>query len=250
MLVEPLIEQMRQLGCPGFEEVYLELRANPSVSDLTPDEWLGLMFSRELIRRQNKRCESKIRTAKLRQEEAVYENVDCRSPRGLDRSMFLRLGSNQWIREHIPLIITGKTGTGKTYLACALGQKACRDNLSVVYYRCHRLFSALAIARHDGTYQKLFRTLTRANLLIIDDFGPETMNAESRRDLLEIIEDRTGSGATLITSQLPVDDWHEVIGSPTLADAILDRIAHVALRIKLTGESRRRPETQNKEQQE
>jgi DNA replication protein DnaC len=243
MLVEPLIDQMRQLDCPGFEEVYLELQANPSVADLSPDERLGLMLSREIIRRRNKRCESKIRKAKLRQEQAVFENVDCRSPRGLDRAMFLRLGSNQWIRDHIPLIITGMTGTGKTYLACALGQKACRDNLSVVYHRCHRLFEALAIARHDGTYQKLFRTLTRANLLILDDFGPETLTAEARRDLLEIIEDRNGSGSTLITSQLTVDDWHEVIGSPTLADAILDRIAHVALRIKLTGPSRRRPET-------
>lgn len=240
MLHEPLIDQMRQLGYAGLEEAYLELRDNPAAAALGRDEWLGLMLDREITRRRNKSLASKLRNAKLRQQQAVYEDVDCRTPRGLDRSLFIRLGTNQWLRDRNPLIITGPTGTGKTFLACALGHKACRDDFSVAYHRCHRLFAVLALARHDGSHPRLFRALTRVNLLILDDFGPEPLTADARRDLLEIIEDRTGTGATLVTSQLPVEEWHAVIGCPTLADAILDRLVHVAHRINLTGELRRR----------
>jgi len=241
MLHEPLIDQMRQLGLAGLEEAYLELRANPAAAGLSRDEWLGLLLDRETARRRTKSLAAKLKGARLRQPQAVFEDVDCRSPRGLDRALLLRLGTNQWLRDHNPLIVTGPTGTGKTFLACALGHKACRDNFSVAYHRCHRLFAALALARHDGSYPRLFRALTRVNLLILDDFGPEPLGADARRDLLEIVEDRAGTAATLVTSQLPVEDWHAVIGCPTLADAILDRLVHAAHRITLTGESRRRP---------
>jgi DNA replication protein DnaC len=155
--------------------------------------------------------------------------------------MFLRLANCDWIREHRHCLITGKTGTGKSWLACALGDKACRENLSVLYQRCTRLFAALALARGDGRYARLMRQLARVDLLILDDWGPEPLTAEQRRDLLEIVEDRYNVRSLIITSQVPVDHWYEIVGCPTLADAILDRVVHNAHRIDLKGESRRKP---------
>ena len=180
------------------------------------------------------------RTAKLR-HAATLEDVDFRTPRGLDRTLFLRLSNCDWIREHRHCLITGKCGTGKSWLACALGDKACRENLSVLYQRCSRLFAALALARGDGRYARLMRQLARVDLLILDDWGPEPLTAEQRRDLLEIVEDRYNAGSLIITSQVPVDHWYEIVGCPTLADAILDRVVHNAHRIELKGESLRKP---------
>lgn len=241
MLNQPTIDLMRQLGLTAMLEAYLELRGNAAAADLSHDEWLGLLLDREATGRANKRMQARLRTARLRLA-AAFEDIDFRAPRGLDRGLILRLGSNQWIRDNNVVLITGACGVGKTFLACALGHKACRDGLSVIYRRCHRLFAALALARHDGSYPRLFRSLTRADLLILDDFGPEPLTADQRRDLLEIVEDRHGTGATLLASQLPLDRLHDVIADPTLADAILDRLVHAAHRIHLTGDSmRRRP---------
>jgi DNA replication protein DnaC len=178
-------------------------------------------------------------TAKLRHAASV-EDVDFKAARGLDRTQFLRLTSCDWIREHRHCLITGPCGVGKSWLACALGDKACRDNLSVLYQRCSRLFAAIALARGDGRYARLMRQLARVDLLILDDWGPEPLLAEQRRDLLEIVEDRYSSGSMIITSQVPVDRWYEIVGDPTLADAILDRIIHNAHRIALKGESLRK----------
>lgn len=239
MLNEPTLDQLRERGLTGMLEALLELRANPVTPSLSHEEWLGLLLDREATKHANKCMENRLRTAKLRQQ-AAFEDVDYRVPRDLDRGLFLRLGSNQWIRDKNVLLITGPCGMGKSFLACALGHKACRDNISVIYRRCHRLFSVLALARHDGSYSRQFKSLTSAKLLILDDFGPEPLTADQRRDLLEIIEERHGTAATLITSQLPVDRWHDVIGCPTLADAILDRLVHTAHRIQLKGESLRR----------
>lgn len=239
MLTEPTIDQMRQLGLTGMQAACLELRDNPAAAELSREEWLGFLLDREVTTRFNKRLETRLKSAKLRQQAAI-EDVDFRAPRGLDRALFLRLGTNQWIREKAGLIITGPSGVGKTFLACALGQKACRDDLSVVYRRSHRLLAALGLARHDGSDARQFRALVRADLLILDDFGPEPLTAEQRRDLLEIVEDRYGNGSTLITSQFSVDTWHAVIGDPTLADAVLDRVVHASHRIELKGESMRR----------
>jgi len=188
-------------------------------------------FSHEAVRRA--------RTAKLR-HAAVVEDVDFKTPRGLDRTLFLRLASCDWIREHRHCLITGPTGAGKSWLACALGDKACRANLSVLYQRSPRLFADLALARGDGRYARLMRQLARVGLLILDDWGPEPLNAEQRRDLLEIVEDRYNAGSLIITSQVPLDRWYEIVGDPTLADAILDRIVHNAHRIELKGESLRK----------
>jgi DNA replication protein DnaC len=239
MLTEPTLDQMRQLGLHGMCAAYLELRDNVGLANLTRDEWLGLLLDREVTSRFNKRLTTRLKAAKLRQQ-AVFEDIDFRAPRGLDRAAVIRLGTSQWIRDKTGLIITGPSGVGKTFLACAFGHKACRDDLTVVYRRSHRLLATLGLARHDGSYNREFRTLTRANLLILDDFGPEPLTAEQRRDLLEIIEERYGIGSTLITSQIPVDGWHQIIANSTIADAILDRLVHAAIRIELRGESLRK----------
>ena len=159
---------------------------------------------------------------------------------GLDRALFLKLASCDWIRERRNLLITGPCGVGKSWLACALGHKACREDLSVLYHRVPRLFAALALARTEGRYARLLRTLARAKLLVLDDWGPEPLTPEQQRDLMEIVEDRYDSGSLLITSQVPVEKWYEMIGIPTLADAILDRVVHNAYRLSLTGESLRK----------
>ena len=162
------------------------------------------------------------------------------APRGLDRALFQKLAEGEWIDAHDNLALVGPSGVGKSWLACAIGQKACRDNRSVVYHRWPKLCEDLGLARGDGRHPRLLKSLGRADLLIVDDFGLEPPDASSRRDLLEILEDRYGRRSTIITSQLPVTAWHSAIGDPTYADAILDRLVHNAHRIELSGESLRR----------
>ena len=186
---------------------------------------------------------ARLRYARLRHNAAV-EDVDYRTARGLDRALFQKLAQGNWIKEQQNLIIIGPSGVGKSWLACALGHRACRDNLSVLYQRIPRLFSDLVLARGDGRYARLMRALGGAKLLILDDWGLEPLTTEQRHDMLEIVEDRYGRGATLITSQIPVDRWHDLIGDPTLADAILDRVVHNAHRIQLRGDSLRRKRAQ------
>jgi DNA replication protein DnaC len=173
-------------------------------------------------------------------QSATIEDVDYLSPRGLDRALFLKLADCDWIRDHHNLLISGPCGVGKSWLACALGQKACRDDLSVAYHRVPRLFAASALARGDGRYTRMLRQIARIDLLILDDWGPEPLTAEQRRDLLEIVEDRHDARSIIVTSQVPVERWYEIIGDPTIADAILDRLVHNAYRIELAGESLRK----------
>ena len=239
MLPHPTIDLLHELGLSGMVKGFKTLSANPETAALSHAEWLGLLLDHEVTARSQKRFESRAKRAKLRHMASI-EDVDYRAARGLDRSLFLRLGSCDWIRENRHLIITGPAGVGKSWLACALGQKACRENMSVLYQRVPRMFAALALGRGDGRYAKLLQALARVQLLILDDWGPEPLTAEQSRDLLEIVEDRYGRGSLLITSQVPVDRWYELIGSPTLADAILDRVIHSAHRIDLTGESLRK----------
>jgi DNA replication protein DnaC len=242
MLTHPTLDLLQALGLHGMAKGFKELDANAEARALDHAEWLGLLLEHEATLRRQKRFETRARAARLRHAASI-EDVDYRSPRGLDRALFLKLAACDWIRERRNLLITGPCGVGKSWLACALGHKACREDLSVLYYRVPRLFAALALTRGDGRYGKLLRQLARVHLLVLDDWGPEPLLPEQARDLLEIVEDRYETGATLITSQVPVDRWYDIISIPTLADAVLDRVVHNAYRIELSGESLRKHKT-------
>ncbi|MGE0650118.1 MAG: IS21-like element helper ATPase IstB [Alphaproteobacteria bacterium] len=242
MLTHPTLDQLHQLGLAGMARAFAELQADPRTAELSHPEWLALLLDRETTERHDRRLKARLRYARLR-HHATVEDVDYRAPRGLDRPLFHKLAACDWIDVPQNLIIEGPTGVGKSWLACALGHKACRDNRSVLYQRIPRLFPDLALARGDGRYPRLMRALAGVKLLILDDWGLEPLGSEQRRDLMEIVEERCGRSATLITSQIPVDRWHDVIGDPTLADAILDRIVHNAHRLKLRGDSLRKKTT-------
>lgn len=238
MLTHPLADRLRGLGLNAMADAMLELQNSAAAADLSREEWLGLLLDREVTARENKRLGRRLTQAKLRQS-AVIEDTDFKTPRGLDRALFLQLGTCDWIRRSQHLIICGKTGTGKSWLACALGHKACREGFSVLYRRAPRLFAELATARGEGRLPRLLATIERTRLLILDDWGPDPLSAEQRRDLLEIVDDRYEKGSLLVTSQIPVARWHELINDPTLGDAILDRVVHREHRINLTGPSLR-----------
>ena len=231
--------RLNALSLFGMAKGFADLQTSGDATALPLPEGLGLLLDREMSYRHDKRLSARLRYAKLRHHAAV-EDVDYRTPRGLDRALFQKLVAGDWIDAHDNLAICGPTGIGKSWLACALGHKACRDNRSALYQRIPKLFSELALARGDGRYARLLKTLARVDLLILDDWGLEPLNADARHDLLEILEERYGRRSTLVTSQLPVQQWHEVIGDPTYADAILDRLVHNAHRIELSGESLRK----------
>ena len=239
MLAHPTLDQLHALGLHGLAKGFKELEHNAEARGLDHAEWLGLLLEYELTLRRQKQFETRARVARLRHPASV-EDVNYQSPRGLDRALFLKLAACDWIAERRSLLITGASGLGKSWLACALGHKACRENLSVLYTRMPRLFADLAIAHGDARYARLLRLLARVKLLILDDWGPEALTPNQARDLLEIVEDRYDKGSLIITSQVPVDRWHDLIGIPTLADAILDRVIHNAYRIELSGESLRK----------
>lgn len=243
MLAHPTLDRLNAMGLSGMAKAFDELAANTEAEQLSHAEWLALLLDREWSWRYDRKLTTRLRFAKLR-HQAAPEDVDYRSDRGLDRALFIKLIAGDWIDAHDNLAICGPSGVGKSWLACALGHKACRDDRSVLYQRVPRLFANLALARGDGRYARLQRTLARVQLLILDDWGLEPLDDQARHDLLEILEDRYGRRSTIITSQLPVSAWHEVIGNPTYADAILDRLVHNAHRIDLTGESLRRKQPQ------
>src|SRR6476659_1058047 len=239
VLTHPILDQLAKLGLTGMAQALAELEASGEGATLTHADWLSLLVDREITHRRDKRLAARLRHARLR-HNAVVEDVDYRAPRGLDRALFHKLAGGEWIDAHDNLILCGPTGVGKSWLACALGHKACRDNRSVLYQRIPKMLGDLALARGDGRYPRLMRALGGVKLLILDDWGLEPLGPEQRHDLLEIVEERYGRGATLITSQIPVDRWHDLIGEPTLADAILDRIIHNAHRLQLSGDSLRK----------
>jgi DNA replication protein DnaC len=241
VLVEQTLEKLNGLKLFGMERAMRLWLDQPKDRSLAPADLIGLLVDAEWLYRENRKLELRLKSAKLRQP-ACIEDIEYAHARGLSKAVMLDLATSRWVQSRQNIILTGPTGIGKSWLACALGQKACRDGFSVVYRRTSRLFDEMAQARADGTHPNLLRRLAKAHVLILDDFGLETLASPQRRDLLEILEDRYHASSTIITSQLDPDDWHAIIGDATIADAICDRVVHNAHRLKLGGESIRKSE--------
>ncbi|NTX57458.1 IS21-like element helper ATPase IstB [Myxococcus sp. CA039A] len=242
MLVEQTLEKLNGMKLHGMASYLRDWLARPGERDVSPADLVGLLADAEWMHRENKKLSSRLSAARLRQAAAL-EDIDYGHARGLAKTQVMELSTSKWAADKQNVLLTGPTGVGKSFLACALGQKACRDGYSVVYRRASRLFDELAQARADGTYSHLLKRLAKAQVLILDDFGLEPLGAPERKELLEVLEDRYRLSSTVVTSQLEPKDWHAVIGDATLADAILDRLVHNAHRIKLGGESIRYVET-------
>lgn len=246
MLIEQTFEKLSDMKMRGFATALQEQLDGDEYGELAFEERIGLLIDREWTERETRRLTRRLQWAKLR-EQAAVEDIDFRHRRGLDRALMKRLATCEWVKRSQNVLITGPTGLGKTFLVCALAQKACRDGYSSLYRRVPRLLHELTLARADGSLTRLFARLARTHVLVLDDWGLAQLNDQERRDMLEVIEERHGIRSTVIATQLPVDAWHKVIGDPTIADAILDRLVHNAHRIELTGKSMRRPSSKNKE---
>jgi DNA replication protein DnaC len=248
MLNEPTIEKLKALHLEVFAGAWETQQKSADTSKLPFDERLGLLVDAEWLHRENKRMENRLREAKLKMPQACLEDVNYGAARELDRAAVRQLASCRRVDEHHNVTITGMTGTGKTYLACALAQQACRKGHRALYRRASRLAGELGLARADGTYARLLDKLQRVEVLIIDDWGHAPLRDTDRHDLLEILDDRYGSRATIVTSQVPPKKWHAYINEPTHADAICDRLLHNAHRLVLKGPSRRNPKEEKSDQ--
>jgi len=243
MLISPTLDQLRTLGLTGMARALADQLENADYQALTFEERLGMLVDRETQDRSNRRLERNLKAAKLR-VSACVEDIDFRHPRGLDRAVVMGLASARWVDSHQSILIVGPTGAGKSFLACALTQAAVRAGHTALYLRAPRLLDDLAIAHVDGRWARLLITWSRIDVLVIDDLGIRPLTPAQAADLLEVIEDRSQRRSTVVTSQLPIAHWHEALGDPTLADAILDRLTHNAHRIELRGDSMRRSDTQ------
>jgi len=239
MLLHPTLDKLKALKLEGMLAGMRDQSALAGVEALSFEERLGLLVDHELTLRENQKLKQRLNKAKLRQDAAM-EDIDLRAERHLDRGQLLALSSCDWLRRHENCILTGPTGVGKSFLSCALANKACREGFSVSYFRVPRLFGELAVAKADGSYGRKLHTMARCDLLVLDDWGIAPFTDEQRRDMLELLDDRYGRRSTLVAAQVPVEKWHEVIADPTLADAILDRLLHNAYKISIQGESMRK----------
>lgn len=239
MLVEQTMEKLVAMKLLGMAEALRRWMEKPKDKEMTPAGLVGLLADAEWRHREERKLTARLRNARFRQDACV-EDIDYQHPRGLAKAVMLDLAACRWVPAHQNVIFTGHTGVGKSYLACALGQKACREGYSVVYRRTSRLLDEVAQARADGTLFHLLRRLAKTEVLVLDDFGLEVLTAPQRKDLLEVLEDRYGVSSTIVTSQLEPKEWHAVIGDEAIADALCDRLVHNAHRVKLGGESIRK----------
>jgi DNA replication protein DnaC len=239
MFIQPTVDSLNRLKLHGMAAAFCEQMTQSAVSDLAFEDRFGLLVERETVYRDNRRLTRLLQMAQLK-VRASLEELDLRARRGLDRAQIASLGSCDWVRSAQNLLIHGATGCGKTYLACALANQVCRQGLSALYVRAPRLFEELTLCHADGSFHKRLAAIAKVHLLIIDDFAISPIGARERTDLLELLDDRVTTRATLITSQLPIENWHDYIGDPTLADAILDRLVHSAHKIHLEGETMRK----------
>lgn len=238
-MIEATVEKLISMKLHGMAGAVQEQMKNPAYKELSFEERLSMLVDREMDSRQDRKLRMLLVKARLRYPGACIENINFRAKRGITKDELLQLSRNGWIKDKRNIIITGSTGVGKTFIACALGNSACRAGISAYYARLPRLFQELKIARADGSYAKLLQKLSRVNLLIVDDWGLSTLSDTERRDFLEIMEDRYNVRSTIVSSQIPVDKWHDLIGEPTIADAICDRLIHNSYKLKLTGKSMR-----------
>ncbi len=239
MLDEETYKQLIEMKLYGMAESFKEYLEQTDKDELSYEERFGMMVDREHTERRERKLKYRLARSKLREKEACVEDINYKHPRGLDKSVMQRLVTCQWVKRHENVILTGETGLGKTWLACALSHKACREGHSTLYVRLPRLLQDLYVAHADGSYPKAMDRLAKSDVLILDDFGLSTLNDTERRDLLEVIEDRQGRRSTIMTSQLKVKHWHEIIGEPTIADAIMDRLVSSSHKIEMNGKSMR-----------
>ena len=240
MVLRQTLDKLEALSLHGMVTAMQEQMTTPAMAELCFEDRIGLLVDREWDARETRRLQGRLKAAKLKQTAACVEDIDFSAARGLDRGLVLSLASGHWITAHQACIISGPCGAGKTFVACALGNRACRLGHTVVYHRVSRLLEALALSRADGSHRTLTSKLAKAQLLVCDDWGLTTLTVAQAQDVLDVLEDRNGSGATMIVTQVPVDEWHGRMGDPTIADAILDRLVHGAHRIDLRGESMRK----------